>query len=283
MQDYKKLANQYAIEMIVYNPSGINYCSQTFDSIIDRAIKTNFKYLVIFDDDVFFKMRNPDITRQPVYITIPNRWIIELFYQTLDLLSPELPFICLNPILSRSQYHLLKFCAPLQNTYFYYLDHLREHKDHRFWKGEEIEARCDLNLTLHLLTTGFLTAYSATFLVNSTEVNHPGGCSLYRTIEMERASVEYLKRTYPKFVSTKKKRGWVGEPDLIRDAPFISWKQALNQERFEYMFNISALSFCRTLILKYETIYSRFIKQIMSEPDTQKILNDPNLAKGLEI
>ena len=266
LDDYIKYAKLYDTTPFVYNPAHINFASQTYDAIIDREIDRGMcKYLIILDDDLQFKMPNPDIHAQPIFMYAGEEHIGKLFRQVLDNLSDKIVACSLCPILSRSQYHLLKFCAPLQNTYFYYLPHFFEHPEHRFWKGEHIEARCDLNLTLSLLTQGFLTMYTTTLLVNLTTPNNPGGCSVYRHLDVEKMSVEYLRRTWPQFVSLRKKRGWVDDPDVIRDAPFIKWRQAFNKTLFKDRFGVDALVFCKDTIAEYEVVYSEFMASMRNK------------------
>jgi len=49
---YEQYAAKYNTPMKVYDPEGIDYCSQTYDSLINRSIYDGYKYLIVLDDDL---------------------------------------------------------------------------------------------------------------------------------------------------------------------------------------------------------------------------------------
>jgi hypothetical protein len=226
--------------------------------IIDESIKLGYDRLLILDDDLSFAIRNPLPDARPMFRKTTSDELLTLFTHIVELVSPEMPIMSFTPIMSRSQPALVSFCKPMMMAYAYYLPHFAAHPAHRFWMGKHIEARCDLNLSLRLLTEGFLTGFMASCFIPDN-VNNPGGCSTYRFLEVEKASVAYLKQTFPRFVKTHKKRGWMGDDNVIRDAPVISWQKAFNRTAFCNRFGYArATEFTYPLVANYTKRYERF-------------------------
>lgn len=268
--EYYKYAEDMKTTMLLYDAIGVHGAAQTYDLIIEDAIKAHCDVLIILDDDLSFSMRNPILDAKPDYKLVTSQEFNALLVHATHLVSEELPLLSFTPIMSRSQERIISFCKPMMMAYVFYVEHFKKYPEHRFWQGEQIEARCDLNLSLKLLTEGFLTAYICTLFIPDN-VNNPGGCSTYRDIKCERASVDYLKMTYPTFVRTRPKRGWLGDPDVIREAPVISWKRAFNHDLFKERFIWTAVTYANELVAYYERAYANFIKEIRREterPDT---------------
>lgn len=249
------------INMMSYRGQGILGAAQTYDMLIDRSVREGYKYLIILDDDLKFSMHNPILGAKPDFRLTSDEELRELFDHALHLVYAEMPMLSFTPIMARSQNAIIAFCKPMMMAYVYYLPHFESHPEHRFWYGKQIEARCDLNLSLKLLTEGYLTAFMCTLFIPDN-VNNPGGCSVYRDIEFERESVEYLRSHYPEVVSTHKKRGWSGDPDIIREAPRIQWKRAFNYDAFYDKHKMPAHEFGNELVAYYERKYADFVRRI---------------------
>lgn len=269
--EYFIYARERGVEPTIYDGTDIYGAAQTYDCIIEQAIKDGVERLMILDDDLWFKMKNPILFAKPDFKFTTASELSTLLSHAASLVCPELPLLSFTPIMARMQRRLITFCKRIMMAYVIYVPHFKEHLSHRFWQGIEIEARCDLNLSLKLLTEGFLTAFMSTLYITDN-VNNPGGCSVYRDLECERASVEYLKSRYPSFVKTFKKRGWMDDDSIIRDAPKITWKRAFNHELFKERFDESAVTFANKMNREYEEVYSDFIKELRNEterPDTR--------------
>jgi len=257
LERYKEYAKKYDANFLLQDSSALG-AAQTYDSLIDMAIEQNVIHLIILDDDLFFCMPNPIPGAKPDFPKC-NRDAMQHMLSALAYLPcPEMPAMSICPIMKRTQNYLINFAQPLMWGYAYYVPHFKYHPEHRFWKGRHIEARCDLNITLQLLTDGFLTSQLCSFFIPDN-VNNPGGCSTYRSIELERSSVEYLKKTYPKFITTRLKKGWIEGEDIIREAPFVQWKQAMNKIAFKNHFGVDANKFARDLLDTYEHDYNNFL------------------------
>jgi hypothetical protein len=259
--DYVTYCSLYEARPVAYSAEGILGAAQTYDRIIDLCIAEGRERLVILDDDLTLTMANPLLNASPMYRLTTQRETTRLLQMAVDAVCRELPILTFTPIMARSQPTILSFFKPIMMAYVIYLPHFAQHPEHHFWMGSDIEARCDLNLSLRLLTEGYLTAFARTLFIPDN-VNNPGGCSTYRDIECERASVAYLKAKFPAFVRTHTKRGWVGDPSVVREAPVISWQRAFDAARFKEHFGVSAVDFMYDAIRRCEVEYASFIKEI---------------------
>jgi hypothetical protein len=248
--------------MVHYDGEGILGAAQTYDMMIDHYINDGGPdRLIILDDDLAFSMHNPIPDAKPDYKLCNSMELSALFQQAANLVCPEMPILSFTPIMTRSHDHLISYCKPMMMAYVYYLPHFKKHPEHRFWVGEEIEARCDLNLTLKILTEGYLTSFMVTLFIPDN-VNNPGGCSIYRDLEMEVKSVNYLKTHYPNCTRPRMKRGWVDNPDVIRPAVTIQWKKAFDHFKFREHFGVEANVWAKEHLVKYERVYADFVKGI---------------------
>lgn len=244
-----------------YDGTGIYGAAQTYDMIIDKAVKDRIEHLLILDDDLSFVMHNPVIGARPMFKQTTKAETTALMQHIVDLACPQVPMLSFTPIMTRSQKSLIVYCKPMMMAYSIYVPHFAEHPEHRFWVGKHIEARCDLNLTLRLLTSGYLTAFMSSCFIPDN-VNNPGGCSTYRDLECEKASVAYLKATYPKVVKTHPKVGWMNDKWVTREAPTIQWRQSFNYDAFKSNFGERAIDFTTRHLADYEVRYADFIREL---------------------
>lgn len=237
--------------------------AQTYDSLIEAAIRGGHERLVVLDDDLTFSIEDPNLDAIPRYRKANARELSHVMRLAANVVRDELPACSLTPIMKRSAGggSVFEYATSLMWTYIFWLPHFAKHPEHRFWEGKHIEARCDLNLSLKLLTSGYLTGvYTGMFVPDN--VNNPGGCSTYRTIELERASIDYLKRTYPDVVRTRKKFGWIEGPDVEREAPVIAWKRAFDREKFRVHFGREASDFARKHAAIHGVFYADFAQRV---------------------
>lgn len=258
---YNTLCSSYGIEPIVYDASKIFGAAQTYDKLIDEAIERGDDCLLIVDDDLSFVTPNPIPNGSPMFVKAQSHMLKKLCDHMMELLCPQLPIMSFTPIQKRTQASLIAYAEPMMMVYGLYLPHFKSHPTHRFWQGIEIEGRCDHNLTLKLLIEGYLTGLLVSCLIPQN-VNNPGGASVFRDLQMEETSVKYLTEHFPDFVRTYKKRGWVGDPTVLRNAPIISWKKAFNRDAFISNFGESPRSFAERQIKHYNKIYIDFVEEL---------------------
>jgi len=250
LERYKALALEYNAALELQDVEGCFGVSQAYDQIINTAIDQGYTYLIVLDDDMHFKMPNkPGL--KPMY----KRCSPEELTRQLELFAYsscyEMPAGCLLPIMRRnlSTKAVLSFGAPLMWCYNFYLPHFAAHPEHRFYKGREIEAHCDLNLALHLLTEGYLTYYYTQLLIPCDRDN-PGGCSTYRDAKVRLDSVNYLLEHYPRtfckpFIDN------IGTETIS-----VSYKKAFNAEKFCEQFKHPRVqSFCNSRLAKMTRLY----------------------------
>lgn len=85
----------------------------------------------------------------------------------------------------------------------------------------------DFWVQMGLLTQGHRTAMICDFAHNQPASNAKGGCSLFRTPETQRVSIEKLEVAYPGFIKSrlaKTKDGWFGTGDPRADVTFYGKK-----------------------------------------------------------
>jgi hypothetical protein len=268
-KEYAEYVGRSGAELTVYDGSGIYGAAQTYDYLIDKYIMemgrtSSHNVLIILDDDLTFAMRNPIEDAKPMYRVCTPTELAILLQHAADLVCPQMPLMTFTPIMSRTQQDIIAYCKPIMMAYVIYLPHFEKHPFHRFWKGKEIEARCDLNLSLTLLTEGYLTSFMNSLFIPDN-VNNPGGCSTYRDLECEKASVKFLKGHYPSYVKTHKKLGWAGDPNVIREAPVISWKKAFNAAAFWTNFNEHPSFFAQRWSDTYRERYKSFVEKLRAE------------------
>lgn len=84
----------------------------------------------------------------------------------------------------------------------------------------------DFNMTLQLLTAGLPNIVSNEWRISPYAANAKGGCSSWRTREMQNAAAVWLKSQFPKFVSLREKNSWSGiEGEKMVDVT-VQWKAA---------------------------------------------------------
>lgn len=91
----------------------------------------------------------------------------------------------------------------------------------------------DFHLTLTLLESGYENALITDYAWDQTASNAKGGCSTYRTAEVQKASAHLLAQRHPglvRVVEKETKGGWAGiassEGGGTRTDVVISWKKA---------------------------------------------------------
>ena len=256
---YKALVLKYGGHIVMQDPSALG-AAQTYDSLIDQAVKDGIEHLIILDDDLIFRAFNwrPDDQQT---ILIPKEAMARVLDLFASITCAEVPAASFTPVTKRTQRLGVNYATPLMWSYSFYIPHFAAHPEHRYWQGKEIEARCDLNLSLSLLTSGYLTAFMTRLFITDN-VNNPGGCSTYRSIELERESVAYLKKKYPAWVKLHKMYGWVGDDKVERDAPIIAYKKAFNEKAFCTNFGLSKVAdFCNTHLKAHNERYDAFCKE----------------------
>jgi hypothetical protein len=100
--------------------------------------------------------------------------------------------------------------------------------EHYQLRWDDMQVMEDFNMTLKLLTLGYPNIVSFHYAWGQGSSNAPGGCSSYRTLEVQEHQANQLAEKFPRFVSTVKKKnktGWEGMEERVD--VYVQWKQAL--------------------------------------------------------
>ena len=94
-------------------------------------------------------------------------------------------------------------------------------------KWDKMPLMEDFSVTLQCLTKGLSNLVMCEYTLDQNGSNQPGGCSRYRTLEMQGLAAFALQEAYPDFVTVKEKKTvWKeGFPDTRYDVT-VYWKKA---------------------------------------------------------
>lgn len=95
-------------------------------------------------------------------------------------------------------------------------------------KVDQFPILADVILNCTLLSRGQPNAILTTFFQDHGPCQAPGGCSIYRTADMQRAAVSYLAARWPEFVKVVKRKtndGWLANEEGERVDYTAQWKK----------------------------------------------------------
>lgn len=215
-------------------PSNIKGISKTRKWLIETC---QSKYLMMLDDDMTFAYRpsmyNPKLLPVTPIITAQMFSFWEHLAKIYDHVGLSARqgnnrFIT-NPGESEKEYTI---CTRMCNAYVYNIKQL-----HKLTKQKQITigrlpVMEDFDLTLQLLRLGYPNAVITRYCWNQGGSNLPGGCSTYRTAEVQKEAAHKLKELHPDFVRVVEKKSksvWKGME--IRTDVVVSWKKAYDSSR----------------------------------------------------
>lgn len=261
--NYMTLAKYYGAELVPQaNYKTALGAGQAYDFCVDYAIQEGVDCLYILNDDS--SLLTADILQFPEvkYCHVSRevaRFMLDSVERVLGLSVPAVTFISMmrRGEMLRSK---VSFCKPLMGAYCLYVPHFRDHPEYRFWVGERrAEAYCDYNLSLRLLREGYLTAYF-TMLIIETALNNPGGCSDYRTLQLEEQGMEYILEKYPEFARASVAKNW--GKGVERKSATIQWKKAFDAQKYEARFGVSPSDEAYQVCLEQEHRYASLISMV---------------------
>lgn len=200
--------------------------------ILDNA-HTNFAWMV--DDDMKFQARKPDWKfKEGGYLPI-EECDLDFVGKMLDQ-QEEWLFtwgLAAVSVSMRQMNHGIpdrwwREATRMNNVYGFRVDVLKEHGI-RF---DQIEVMEDFWVTLHLLTRGIPNRVSMHYVWNQRGSNNRGGCSEYRTPEVQARSARKLKEAFPEFVEVVEKTSSPGSDSWkkmkTRTDVKIAWRKAFS-------------------------------------------------------
>jgi hypothetical protein len=173
--------------------------------------------IIMLDDDLSFATRIS--TGGTGLRTIRGKVLIPEFELIEEKLGPEYPHVGFGPRQGNNheegdwKYNDKMICA-----LGYYLPIVAKEA-----RWDLVELREDMCVTLQLLLKGYPNAIWTRTVVDQ-RFDAAGGCSAYRTVEMNNAEAEKLKRLFPEYVSLDWKEYKNGSR---RIEPHCQWKIAL--------------------------------------------------------
>jgi hypothetical protein len=218
------------IKLTVANvPASHSGISHTREWILtELAAQHKERYVMMLDDDMDFSYR-PDM-HSPALDTIKDPERFEAMFILLEQWLEE-GFTHVGISARQGNNHCsTAYCdaTRMMNAYAYDVDALQE-------LGVDIgrnPVMHDFDLTLQLLRKGYPNRVSYQYAWNQRGSNTLGGCSSYRTTEVQKASALQLKEDHPDFVTVVTKAAnsvWKGMEE--RSDVNVQWKKALQDGR----------------------------------------------------
>jgi TET-Associated Glycosyltransferase len=214
---------------IEYVPNSYTGISHTRKWILtELAAKYNERYVLMLDDDQDFCYR-PDMA-DPALETIKDLPRFESMFQILEQWLEE-GFVHVGLAARQGSNNFLgpesyRDVTRMNNSYAYNTEALKE-------IGVElgrIPVMEDFDLTLQLLRKGYPNRVSYQYVWNQRGSGAEGGCSSYRTAEMQSQAALKLKEYHPDYVSVvTKTTGTVWKDFGERDDVVIRWQEAYKE------------------------------------------------------
>lgn len=208
------------IAEIISLPEGVRGIGLKRDFII-RKLGDPEKLIMMDDDLEFFVRRNDDRTK---FRTGEKHEFLEM----LELMEAELSSYPLIGIASREGGNYAT-SAYLYNTRILrvmaYNPQIIMREDLRFGDMPVME---DFHIALGLLTAGYENLVLNNYCHNQSGSGKTGGCSEYRTLELQKEAALKLKEMYPDYVTVVEKTTKAAWGGGTRTDVRIQWKKAAN-------------------------------------------------------
>lgn len=213
---YQPVADHYNVPLVIL-PDYINTLSQTRRYLVDTR---GPKIAMLDDDMIFYTRRQDDRTK----FTRSTKEEVKEAFQHIESLLDE--YVHVGMLLSGGAnrvtddvVYTTRMCCVL----CYQTEKLRELNIH----FDDLVVMEDFHVTLSLIELGYPNAVLATHSCNYGPVNADGGCSVYRTQDVQTQAAMKLKELHPEAVTviTKDTGSWegFGERTDVR----IQWKKVL--------------------------------------------------------
>jgi len=226
-QNYKKVLEKFKGLQLHILDSCVSNMGNTRDNILKYCYNKKYEKILMIDDDIVFRKRTNNYTLQRV---IQNKEMFnKMVYTLFKKCNKDIPLIGINHDAFNGCYELpYNMNTRIIQVFCIHLPTLKENNitfmDCNLW------TMTDYYFTLKLLTLGYknmcINIYS-----RSDTMQTPGGCSEYRTKEMEEQSAKTLKKLFPDFISLYYKQS--GTWDISRIAIRVKWQKAFNKKLYE--------------------------------------------------
>lgn len=202
----------------VVPPSVIDY-STKFQWLIDGKADKEVRQFIMMDDDLHFNMRHPTEER---LLPVDNRELT-LMFDKLRILNKRYPLSGIHP----RQLGHNKETPFVENGRILCVHNINlDLFPKKLMRLDAHPILADKLLNCALLSQGIPNAVLTAYTVDWGSVQAPGGCSDYRTLEMQEAAVKYVAEKFGPFAKAVMKKPktakWLGDErwDLQ-----IQWKR----------------------------------------------------------
>ena len=176
--------------------------------------------VLMLDDDLrFFKRRTDDPTK---FLSASSKEIVGCLGQ-LTMLMRDYAHggLCAREGANRSTKRIEE-CTRLLRALWYDVTVLRKQKI-RFDRMTVME---DFDVALQLLRAGYKSFCYRDFVQDQTQSNAPGGCSIYRTLDVQAAGAKALNKLHPEFTKVVQKTTTTAWQGATRYDINVMWKKA---------------------------------------------------------
>lgn len=193
----------------------------TRQSLVDwHHSKQSDKRLVMLDDDLSFFVRRTD---DPTKLKPANATQVRRLFSTMnDALATHAHVgVAAREGANRNTEHAL-FNTRMLRVLAYDTAVLKKHKI----RYDRVPVMEDFDVTLQLLRLGYSNVVLNKWAQDQGTSNAPGGCSTYRTLEVQAQGANALKALHPDFVTVVEKETKTAWGGGTRTDVRIAWKKA---------------------------------------------------------
>jgi hypothetical protein len=212
-----RLYRLYKDVEIVVQPDPTWRIAQKREWIAREWLRAGYDKIMMIDDDLRFAKR---VSPADYHLRqIQGDALIPEFERIADKLGPEFPHVGFGQRWNNNRIKTVGWKSPaklIQAVGFYLPLTVKE------CRFDLVELREDLCVTLQLLLKGYPNAIWTGTVVDQ-RYNAPGGCSTYRSIEMNSAEAEKFARLFPGYVSVVERNyNCVPRKEVV-----VRWQKAL--------------------------------------------------------
>lgn len=215
---------------------GLNVLDFKYENIAEKrlcigndASSMGYEKFVMLDDDIDFLIRKAPDNWQ---LHAPNGVELELMFKAIESELNRYSMVGISPREGNNRFGLggpsdlvfektrLMRVLAFRTEDFLSVEHCR------------VPVMEDFDITLQLLRQGKKNIMLAYYANGQKATNAPGGCSLWRTLELHNAAAHKLAELHPRYVKTRHKKNKSDNAGLEeRTEVTIQWKKAYKESQ----------------------------------------------------
>jgi hypothetical protein len=226
--EYDEMASVYGTDKVLCLPEHINRIAPTREWIFNQ-FKDSLH--MVFDDDLEFVVKEPNATGERKWDSrkFTEQDFDDAFALIQSWVDEGVHFGGLLPawVIPDIKQWPMRDCQRVMTNCYYNGPEIPKDLE---WT--RVAAAEDFDVNLQLLSRGFKNRLSAKYMVNCSETNAAGGCSVWRTLDVHNDAQRKLAELWPDFVVLKEKTvkygSWKGQTKLTTT---IYHKKAYNSSQ----------------------------------------------------